>query len=320
MSARTGRKEFTSRSLVLGWAVFCLAFFVFWGQLADAAPKGQKAFASPEEAVKALYEAAKQEDAKSLSAIFGPGGKDLIATGDKAADQAERKRFVRGYEEKNQLVPETDKRATLLVGKEDWPFPIPVVKEGETWFFDVKEGKEELLNRRIGRNELSAIQVCMAYVDAQREYAFRSQEKLGLMQYAQKFWSSKGKKDGLYWETKAGEEPSPFGPLAAKAMREGYRAKKEGDKPVPYWGYFYRILKKQGPNASGGAYDYVVRGKMIGGFAMVARPAVYGVTGVMTFMVSHDGVVFEKDLGKDTEKIVGAMNQFNPDQSWKKAE
>jgi hypothetical protein len=320
MSARTRRKEVATGSLVLGWAVFCLAFFVFWGQLADAAPKGQKAFASPEEAVKALYEAARQEDAKSLSAIFGPGGKDLITTGDKTADQAERKRFVKNYEEKNQLVQETDKRAALVVGKEEVPFPIPVVKEGESWFFDVKEGKEELLNRRIGRNELSAIQVCLAYVDAQREYALRSQEKMGLMQYAQKFWSSKGKKDGLYWETKEGEEPSPFGPLAAKAMREGYRAKKEGDKPAPYLGYFYKILKKQGPDASGGAYDYVVRGKMIGGFAMVAHPAAYGVTGVMTFMVSHDGVVFEKDLGKDTEKMVGAMNQFNPDKSWKKAE
>jgi hypothetical protein len=320
MSARTRRKEVATGSLVLGWAVFCLAFLVFWGQLADAAPKGQKPFASPEEAVKALYEAAKQEDAKALAAIFGPAGKDIIDTGDKTADQAERKRFVRDYEEKNQLIQETDIRVTLVVGKADWPLAIPVVKEGEAWFFDVKQGKEELRNRRIGKNELSAIQVCLAYVDAQREYAFRSHQKMGLMQYAQKFWSSKGKKDGLYWETKEGEVPSPFGPLAAKAMREGYRAKKEGDKPAPYLGYFYKILKKQGPNASGGAYDYVVRGKMIGGFAMVAHPAAYGVTGVMTFVVSHDGVVFEKDLGKDTEKIVGAMNQFNPDQSWKKAE
>ena len=319
MSAST-KRDITCGSLVLGWLVFCLSCLVLIGQSADAAPKGQKSFGSPEEAVKALYEAAKQEDAKALADIFGPGGKDLVTTGDKTADQAERKRFVRDYEEKNRLVQETDRRVALVVGKVDWPFPIPVVKEGETWFFDVQEGKEELLNRRIGKNELSAIQVCLAYVDAQKEYALRSQEKMGLMQYAQKFWSSPGKKDGLYWETKAGEEPSPFGPLAAKAMREGYRAKTEGDKPVPYLGYFYKILKKQGPNAPGGAYDYVVRGKMIGGFAMVAHPASYGVTGVMTFIVSHDGVVFERDLGKDTEKIVGAMKQFDPDKSWKKAE
>jgi len=319
MSART-RKGIANGSLIFVWTVLSLLFLAYFGQSADAAPKGQKSFGSPEEAVKALYEAAKQEDAKALADIFGPGGKDLITTGDKAADQAERKRFVRDYEEGNRLDQKTDKRAVLVVGKEERPFAIPVVKVGEIWQFDVKEGKEELLNRRIGKNELSAIQVCLAYVDAQREYALRSQEKMGLMQYAQKFWSSPGKKDGLYWETKAGEEPSPFGPLAAKAMREGYRAKTEGDKPVPYLGYFYKILKKQGPNAPGGAYDYVVRGKMIGGFAMVAHPASYGVTGVMTFIVSHDGVVFERDLGKDTEKIVGAMKQFDPDKSWKKAE
>ena len=320
MSARVKGQWFAGGSWVLGWVVFCFSFSILFGQLVDAAPKDPKTFASPEEAAQAIFEAAKQEDAKGLSALFGPEGKDLISTGDKVADKAERARFVKEYEGKHQLLQETENRAILVVGKEERPFPIPIVKAGETWHFDVKAGKEELINRRIGRNELNAIQFCLAFADAQREYAFRSQEKLGLMQYAQKFWSSKGKKDGLYWETKEGEEPSPLGSLAAKAMREGYPKKNPGDKPAPYLGYYYKILRKQGPNASGGAYDYVVRGKMIGGFALVAHPAVYGVTGVMTFLVNHDGVVFEKDLGKDTEKIVSAVNQFDPDESWKKVE
>ena len=320
MSARVKGQWFAGGSWVLGGVVFCLSFLILFGQLVDAAPKDRKTFASPEEAAQAIFEAAKQEDATGLSALFGPEGKDLISTGDKVADKAERTRFVKGYEEKNQLVREAENRAILVVGKEEWPFPIPIVKADETWHFDVKAGKEELLNRRIGRNELNAIQACLAYVDAQREYALRSQEKGGLMQYAQKFRSAEGKKDGLYWVTKEGEESSPLGPLMAKAVEQGYSGKKAADKPVPYLGYFYKILKKQGPNAAGGAYDYMVKGKMIGGFALVAHPAVYGVTGIMTFVVNHEGVVFEKDLGKETGKIVGAMNRFDPDKSWKKME
>jgi hypothetical protein len=320
MSARIKGKKLSRGSWVLGWVVFCLSFLVLYGQVVDAAQKGPRTFASPEEAAKALFEAAKQEDAKGLSALFGPEGKDVITTGDKAADQAERKRFVKDYEEKNHLAKETEILVVLVIGKGEWPFPIPIMKAGESWHFDVKKGKQELLNRRIGRNELNAIQVCLAYADAQREYALRSQEKIGLMQYAQKFGSSQGKKDGLYWVAKEGEEPSPFGPLVAKAAGEGYAKRKPGDKPAPYLGYFYKILKKQGPNAPGGAYDYVVRGKMIGGFAMVAHPAAYGVTGIMTFIVNHEGVVYEKDQGKETGKIAGAMNQFDPDKSWKKME
>jgi len=320
MSARVKGQGFTSWSLFFGLVVFCLSFSILFAQMADAAQKSQRTFASPEEAAKALFEATDQEDTKSLSALFGPEGKDLISTRDKVADEAERKRWVKQYEEKNQLLQETDDRAILVVGKEDLPFAIPIVKAGGRWYFDVKEGKEELLNRRIGRNELNAIQVCLAYVDAQREYALLSQEKRGLLQYAQKFWSSEGKKDGLYWATKEGEALSPFGPVAAKAAREGYSGKKAGDKPAPYLGYFYRILKKQGPNASGGAYDYMVRGKMIGGFALVAYPAAYGVSGIMTFIVNHDGTVFQKDLGRETAKIAGTLNQFDPNKSWKKVE
>jgi hypothetical protein len=181
-------------------------------------------------------------------------------------------------------------------------------------------GKEELLNRRIGRNELNTIQTCLAYVDAQREYAMKDRDSDKLLEYAQKFWSTKGKKDGLYWETKEGEEQSPFGSLAARAIQAGYAPKKPGDKPVPYYGYFYKILKAQGKNAPGGAYDYVIKGKMIGGFALVAYPAEYGASGIMTFVVNHDGVVYQKDLGKETGKVASAMTKFDPDKTWKKVE
>jgi hypothetical protein len=206
------------------------------------------------------------------------------------------------------------------VGSEDWPFPIPLVKKDEYWFFDTMAGKEEILNRRIGRNELNAIQVCLAYVDAQREYVLKDRDGNKLLEYAQKFISSKGKKNGLYWEVKEGEKLSPLGPLVAKAAKEGYIGRKPVGKHTPYHGYYYKILKAQGKNAPGGEYDYIVKEKMIGGFASVAYPAEYGNSGVMTFIVNHDGVVYEKDLGKETEKIATAMKKFDPDKTWKKAE
>jgi hypothetical protein len=194
------------------------------------------------------------------------------------------------------------------------------VKKGETWVFDTMAGKEELLNRRIGRNELNTIQTCLAYVDAQREYAMKDRDSDKVREYAQKFWSTPGKKDGLHWETKEGDRKSPFGSVAAEAVQAGYKPKKPGDKPSPYHGYYFKILKAQGKNAPGGAYDYVIRGKMIGGFALVAYPAEYGASGVMTFIVNHDGVVYQKDLGKETGKIAGAMTKYDPDQTWKKVE
>ena len=224
------------------------------------------------------------------------------------------------YGEMNRLTEKDDKNIILRVGNQDWPFPIPIVKVGENWRFDTDKGKEEILNRRIGKNELNAIQVCLAYVDAQHEYALKKRERRGLSEYAQKFVSEGGKKNGLYWETREGEEQSPLGPLMAKAVKEGYPGKKAGDKRSPYHGYYYRILKSQGKNSPGGEYDYVVKGKMIGGFALVAYPAEHGNSGIMTFMVNHDGVVYEKDLGKDTEKNAMAMKQFDPDQTWKKVE
>jgi hypothetical protein len=192
------------------------------------------------------------------------------------------------------------------------------VKEDGAWHFDTNDGREEILARRIGRNELSVIQICLAYVDAQREYALKDRGSDGLLEYAQKFKSDPGKKDGLYWKTKQGDEQSPLGPLAAAAQEQGYTGKQDG-KPVPYHGYYYRILKAQGKNAPSGAYDYVVKGGMIGGFALVAYPAQYGSSGIMTFIVSHDGFVYQKDLGKDTRLTAQAMDLFNPDSTWKNA-
>ena len=301
-----------------GLVILLAASLILFGsyQKADAQ---QKTFKSPEEAVKSMMDALKAHDTKELLTIFGPAGKDLISSGDEVADRTTRERFVKDFEETNKLLRETDRKVTLIVGKEEWPFPIPIVKVGENWRFDTKAGKEELLNRQIGRNELDTIQVCLAIVDAQREYALRNRGS-GLYEYAQRFVSTKGKKDGLYWKAKEGEEQSPLGPLAARAVMEGYSGKKSAGKPVPYHGYFYKMLKAQGKNAPGGAYDYVVNGKMIGGFALVAYPAEYGASGVMTFIVNHDGVVYEKDLGKDTEKIASAMKKFDPDKTWEKVE
>ncbi len=288
-------------------------------QNALAASPHQRTFASPGEAVQALVEAVKAGDMEALSAILGPEGRDLISSGDAVADKQERERFVRSYEQSNKLERPTETKAVLIIGQDEWPLPIPVVKEGGTWRFDTAAGKDEILNRRIGRNELNTMQVCLAYVDAQREYARVAREGDGLLTYAMKFRSDEGKKNGLYWPTKEGEGLSPLGVLVANARAEGYSRKTSGGQPTPYHGYVYRILTAQGPDAPGGAYDYVVNGKMIGGFALVAYPAQYGVSGVMTFLVNHQGVVYEKDLGTDTERLARAMQAYNPDNTWKKA-
>jgi hypothetical protein len=303
-----------------GFAIIAAVMLAGFYQSAFAADAKQKNFKSPKEAVQALADAVKGNDEKELLTIFGPAGKDLISSGDEIADRTGRDRFVKAYEEMNKLVNENDDKIILHVGSEDWPFPIPLVKKDEYWFFDTMAGKEEILNRRIGRNELNAIQVCLAYVDAQREYVLKDRDGDRLLEYAQKFISSKGKKNGLYWEVKEGEKLSPLGPLVAKAAKEGYIGRKPVGKHTPYHGYYYKILKAQGKNAPGGEYDYIVKDKMIGGFALVAYPAEYGNSGVMTFIVNHDGVVYEKDLGKDTEKIATAMKKFDPDKTWKKAE
>jgi len=279
----------------------------------------QKAFATSEEAVSAFVNALKDNNNKELLTIFGADANELISSGDEVADQQRREMFVNAFDEQHKIEPEGDK-LVLVVGKNDWPFPIPLVKLAEQWIFDTAAGKEEILNRRIGNNELSTIQVMLAIVDAQREYAMKDREGDGLLKYAQKFKSDPGKKNGLYWETKEGEEPSPLGDLSAGARREGYFKGTSSEGPQPYHGYFYRILTAQGANAVGGAFDYIVKGKMIGGFAVVAYPAEYGNSGVMTFIVNHDGVVYQKDLGEDTEQEAQAIKLFDPDKTWTKAQ
>ena len=289
---------------------------------AKTAAKGtqQKNYGSPEEAVKALVDAVKSDDVKALRAILGPESEKVISSGDDVADKTFREKFVKAYEDKNKIEMVSDSKAILSVGEKDWPLPIPMVKKGQKWSFDTKAAKEEILNRRIGRNELSTIKFCEAFVDAQMEYALKDNDGDGLFEYAEKFWSDPGKKNGLYWETKEGEEPSPLGPLAAEAYKTGYGKQKSSNQPRPYNGYYFRILKAQGKNAPGGAYDYVVKGSMIGGFALVAYPAQYGNSGIMTFIVNHDGVVYQKNLGKDTAKIAQAIKLFDPDKTWKKVE
>lgn len=280
----------------------------------------QKTFSTPEDAAQALVTAAKADDAEQLLSILGPDGRQLVFSGDEVEDRAGLERFARAYDEKNQLVKESEKKAVLEVGNDGWPVPIPIVQANAgNWRFDTKQGKEEILNRRIGKNELSTIQASLAFVHAQREFASKDRSGDGVLEYAQKFVSDKGEKNGLFWEANEGEEQSPLGPLFAMAKQEGYK-KKSGGEPTPYHGYFYKILKSQGKNAPRGAYDYVANGRMVGGFAMVAFPAQFGVSGIMTFIVSHDGVVYEKNLGKGTASAAQAMKSFNPDKSWRKLE
>jgi hypothetical protein len=282
-----------------------------------ATPAKQRSFATPEEAVKAAVGAAKSNNDKELLAIFGAQAKDLMFSGDAVADKQRRERFLAAYNEKNSIVTEGDNRI-VTVGKDAWPFPIPLVKKSDGWVFDTEKGREEILNRRIGTNELDAIQVILALFDAQREYAMKDRDGDKILEYARRFRSEAGKKNGLYWEAKAGEEPSPLGPIVVQAQKHGYTAQGAavGQTLAPYHGYYFKILEGQGKNAAGGAYSYVVKGNMLGGFAFVAFPAEYGNSGVMTFVVNHDGKVFQKDLGKNTAKAAAAMKEFNPDKTW----
>jgi hypothetical protein len=299
-------------------AVLVVMIFFFVGFDADAAVK-QKGFATPEEAVKAFAAAMQSNDERELLSIFGPTAKELISSGDPVKDKNQREKFISDYERKNSIAPEGS-RMVLIVGEKDWPFPIPLVKKADQWFFDTKAGKEEILNRRVGENELSTVQTLLAIVDAQREYAMHDRDNDGIREYAEKFGSDPGKKNGLHWKTNPGEEPSPLGELVADARAEGYSRSGPQQGPIPFHGYYFRMLKKQGKHASGGAFDYTAKNKMIGGFAGVAYPAAYGSSGVMTFMVNHEGVVYQKNLGKDTAKAAKAMTSFDPDKTWKKVE
>jgi hypothetical protein len=296
-------------------ASIALALALLLHTAAYAVPPGQKSFESLDDAVNALIGAFRADDQKALLEILGPKGGPVISSGDKVADRAAYERFVAAYERKHRLEGGGGK-VVLYVGEDDFPLPIPLVPDGPRWFWDTNAGDDEILFRRIGRNELSTIQVCLAYVDAQREYYSRSRGA-GILEYAQRLESTKGKRDGLFWQTAPGDKPSPLGPLVAEARAAGY-TKPEPGKRMPYYGYLYRMLFAQGPAASGGAYDYLVKGHMIGGFALVAFPATYAVSGITTFIVNHDGIVYQKDLGPNTAQIANAMKTYNPDKTWTK--
>jgi len=282
------------------------------------AAETQRTFSSPEEAVKAFADAVEAGDVNAMISVLGPEGKDVAISGDEIEDKAGRLRFVASYRTMNRLeVSRGGERAVLSIGDDDWPFPIPVVKKGNAWLFDTRAGREELINRRIGRNELKAMDLCGTYLNAQREYARSDWDNDGVLQYAQKFMSDKGKWNGLYWEAGEDEIKSPLGPFYAKAAEEGYNiGKKKGNNVKPFHGYRFRILKAQGKSAPGGAYRYVINGRMVAGFAMVAFPAEYGSSGIMTFMVSQNGTIYQKDLGRNTPTIALRMKSFNPDRTW----
>jgi Protein of unknown function (DUF2950) len=273
-----------------------------------------KMFRSPQDAADALVDAAENFDVKTLEEIFGPDGDDIVLSGEYPQDRQRATDFATEAGEKKSISmdPEKANRAFILIGSEDWPFPVPLVKLGKNWYFDAKAGRQELLNRRIGANELDAIDICQGYVEAQKEYAYQPREGFEVNQYAQHIISNPGKQDGLAWQNPDGSWGGPIGEKIAKAINQGYSPGAD-----PYHGYFFKILTGQGPAAPLGKMDYVVKGLMIGGFALVAVPAEYGETGVNTFIVNQEGVVYEKDLGPGTLDEFNKLERFNPDESWR---
>jgi hypothetical protein len=284
---------------------------------AASVASAQQAFKTPDEAASALVSAAKTGDMKAFATVLGPDGDDIVSSGDEVADATTRQKFVAAYDAKHQIAMEGDNKAIMVIGQEDFPLPIPLVRKDGMWRFDTAAGRDEILARRIGKNELDAIQASLAYVDAQNEYADKDRTGAGKGIYAQHFVSSPGKKDGLYWPDVQGNDASPLGEFFAEAAKQGYRV---GGGRTPYHGYYYKILTKQGAAAPDGELEYVVRGKMIGGFALVAYPAEYGNSGVMTFIVSHNGQVYQKDLGPHTARLAERMTSFNPNETWKKVD
>ena len=279
-----------------------------------AQQSGQKTFSSPEEASNALLVATQNNDEKAMLEILGPEEKQIVSSGDDTEDSNNRAIFVKKYEEMHRLLREPDGTVTLYIGAENWPTPIPLVNKGTVWYFDTGAAKKEILFRRIGRNEMSTIVVCRQLAAAQKEYYASHHEE-----YAQKIFSDEGQHDGLYWKAADGEPKSPIGPLVASAVAEGY-PKDQNGAPTPFRGYFYNILTRQGKAGPGGAKNYIVNGKMTEGFAFVAYPAEYRSSGVMTFIVGADGVVYQKDLGKKTEARAKSWKEYNPDSSWHKVE
>lgn len=278
---------------------------------------GQQTFSTPDEAMRSLADAARSNQAQKIVNVLGKGGGEIASSGDPVADKVLREEFVQAYDKKHKIDMSGDNKATAIIGSDDFPFPIPMVRKNGKWQFDTAEGRKEILYRRIGRNELYTIQTCLAYVDAQNEYADKDRTGTGAGIYAQRIRSEPGTKNGLYWPSAPGAEESPLGEFAAEADREGYKLTRHRS---PYHGYYYKVLTEQGASAPGGAINYVVKNKMIGGFALVAYPAQYANSGIKTFIVSHRGVVYEKDLGPNTAQIAERMTEFNPDKTWKKAE
>jgi hypothetical protein len=296
--------------------IAALAMLLFACCPADSAAqqKGQKEFSSPEEASKAFVAAVQSNDEIAIREVLGPDSRQIVSSGDPTEDAESRSNFARKYQEMHRFVKEPDGSVTLYIGAENWPTPIPLALKGNFWFFDTEAGKREILFRRIGRNELSAIRVCQELVAAQKEYYAMEHN-----QYANQILSDVGSHNGLYWKVSDGEPQSPIGPLVASAVVEGYGKGKAGLQ-TPYRGYFFRVLTRQGKHAPDGRKSYIVNGKMTEGFAFVAYPAEYRTSGVMTFVVNQDGVVYEKDLGHKTEALGKAMQEYNPDSSWRKAE
>ena len=274
----------------------------------------QNSYSSPEEAVNGLIAAVRANDTMAMLAILGQGSKEMLSSGDAVADRTGREKFLKAYDEKNILQQGPEDNWVLSVGNDNWPMPIPVVNKASKWLFDTHEGKQEILNRRIVRNELQVMNVLHAYVDAQHEYASKDYSGGGKVEFAQRLISTKGRHDGLYWEATDGEEESPLGPLVAQAAEEGY----SNANISPFHGYYFRVLTRQGSHAEGGAYDYVVSGKMILGFAILAYPAEYKNSGVMTFIVNQEGIIYEKNLGSDTKQKSEAIKLFDPDPTWNK--
>ena len=285
---------------------------------AFAVGDGAQRFDSPQGAVAALVEAVRSDKLRQLRGILGPGAERLLHSGDAAEDALGRRKFIAAFDEAHSIVLQgsDESQAELQIGRAAWPLPIPLARDADgRWHFNAAAGAAEVLARRIGQNELSAMQVCLAIVDAEREYAMRHAAPTAPGEYTRRFRSSPGQHDGLYWPTPPGAEPSPLGPLLTAASREGYAKARPGGR-LPYQGYFYKLLTAQGPDAPGGAYDYVVQGKLLGGIAVMAYPARYGASGVKSFIVSQNRVLYEKDLGPDTATLAHATRVFNPDAAW----
>ena len=307
----------TARGLwIIALAVIIFAIMnVGNGFAEETSPQGQ-GFNSPQAAVKAIITTVREHDAAKALAILGLDAEEIIFSGDAVAGKKEVADFIKKYDEKHHLEMVNPTLATLFIGNDDWPFPIPVIKSGKSWFFDVAAGKEEILNRRIGGHELNVIQVMQSYVEAQFEYAGKDRDGDGIREFAQQIKSDKGRKNGLYWPVKEGEKLSPLGPLIAEVR--GKKEEVNSNKTQPYHGYYYKIITRQGEKAPGGAYDYVVNGNMILGFALIAYPAKYGASGIMTFAVNQEGIVYEVDLGEKTAQIVTKKIKYDLDKTWQK--